>query len=152
VGPGLEATATNCTAAREVGRLLAQRGAVVVTGGLGGVMSAAADGCAAAGGVSVGLLPGADRSAAEGALTVALPTGLGELRNALIVRAVDAVIAVGGSWGTVSEIALALRGGTPLVVLDGWAVVDANGAPVPWPTAESPSHAVDLAFAAMADT
>lgn len=80
-----------------VGRLLAEQGLVVVTGGLGGVMAGAARGCAQAGGTSLGLLPGDDRSAANPHLSVTIPTGLGEMRNALLVRACDAVIAVGHS-------------------------------------------------------
>jgi uncharacterized protein (TIGR00725 family) len=73
---------------------------------------------------------------------VVLPTGLGELRNALLVRAADAVIAVGGSWGTLSEIALARRTGVPVVCLGGWQVRDAAGEPVPLETADSPADAV----------
>src|SRR3954471_19587976 len=97
VGPGDAAPDADLAAAREVGRLLAEAGAIVLTGGLGGVMAAATDGAVEAGGLSVALLPGADRSAS--AATVVIPTGLGELRNALLVRAADAVISVGGSWG-----------------------------------------------------
>lgn len=121
VGPA-EATADELSLAEEVGRLLAEAGCIVVTGGLGGVMAAAAEGAAAAGGTSVGLLPGTDRTAASDHLTVAIPTGLGELRNGLVVRSADAVIAIGGSWGTLSEIALAVRAGKPLVSVAGWQV------------------------------
>jgi len=112
------------SAAYDVGRLLAERGAVVLCGGGTGVMAAAADGAAAGGGTSIGLLPGPDRSEAHASLTFALPTGLGELRNGLLVRAADAVIAVGGSWGTLSEIALAMRTGVPVVSLLGWDLPD----------------------------
>jgi uncharacterized protein (TIGR00725 family) len=111
-------------AAHAVGRLLAERGAIVLCGGGTGVMAAAADGSAAAGGTSIGLLPGSDRTEAHASLTFALPTGLGELRNGLLVRAADAVIAVGGSWGTLSEIALAMRTGVPVVSLLGWDLPD----------------------------
>ncbi len=110
--------------AYDVGRLLAGRGAVVLCGGGTGVMGAAADGAAAAGGTSIGLLPGADRGEAHPSLSFALPTGLGELRNGLLVRAADAVIAVGGSWGTLSEIALAVRTEVPVVSLLGWDLPD----------------------------
>ncbi|GGV38870.1 hypothetical protein GCM10010182_74050 [Actinomadura cremea] len=117
--------------AREVGRLLAARGAVVVCGGHGGVMAAVAAGARAAGGAVVGVLPGDDRAGANPDLTVVLPTGLGQARNNLIVGAADAVIAVGGSWGTLSEIALAVRrGGAPVVQLGGWRVHDEHGRPV----------------------
>lgn len=102
------------------GRLLAERGHVVLTGGLGGVMAAAASGAASIGGTTVGLLPGSSREAASPGLTVALPTGLGEMRNALLVRAADVVLAVGCSWGTLSEIALATRTGVPVVAVACW--------------------------------
>jgi uncharacterized protein (TIGR00725 family) len=108
------------SAAYEVGRLLATSGAVVLCGGGTGVMGRAADGAAAGGGVSIGLLPGSDRAEAHPTLSFALATGLGELRNGLLVRAADALIAVGGSWGTLSEIALAVRTGVPAVSLLGW--------------------------------
>lgn len=123
-GPGEDATATDVEVAREVGRLLAERGAIVLTGGLGGVMRAAVEGADAAGGTTVALLPGTDRSVGVG--TIVLPTGLGELRNGLLVRCADAVIAIGGSWGTLSEIALARRTGVPVVVIGGWRVPDAE--------------------------
>ncbi|HEX8119747.1 MAG TPA: TIGR00725 family protein [Solirubrobacteraceae bacterium] len=106
----------------EVGRLVAERGAVVVTGGLGGVMADASRGAAGAGGLVVGLLPGLDRSAANDWVTVAVPTGLGELRNGLVVRAADAVVAVGGGYGTLSEIALALKAGKPVVGIGSWEI------------------------------
>lgn len=143
IGPA-EAQPEQVAAAREVGRLLAEAGAVVLTGGLGGVMAAATEGAAAAGGVSVALLPGTDRSIS--AATVVIPTGLGEMRNALLVRAADAVIAIGGSWGTLSEIALARRTGVPVVCLDGWQVRDAAQATVQLPRADSAADAVRLAF------
>jgi uncharacterized protein (TIGR00725 family) len=140
VGPGDGASGADLAAAREVGRLLAAAGAVVLTGGLAGVMAAATEGAAEAGGLTVALQPGPER--APSAATVVLPTGLGELRNALLVRAADAVIAVGGSWGTLSEIALARRTGVPVVCLGGWQVRDAAGEPVPLETADSPADAV----------
>lgn len=106
--------------AREAGTALAARGWVVVTGGLGGVMAAAAAGAASAGGTVVGLLPGLDRAVASAGHSVVIPTGLGELRNGLLVRACDAVLAIGGSWGTQSEIALAVTNGLPVHVVAGW--------------------------------
>ena len=109
-------------AAEAVGRLLASAGEIVVTGGLGGVMAAACRGAASAGGVSVGLLPGLDAAAANEWVTVVLPTGLGELRNGLIVRACDAMIAVGGGYGTLSEIALALKAGKPVAGIGTWEI------------------------------
>jgi uncharacterized protein (TIGR00725 family) len=106
--------------AEEVGRELARRGAILVCGGLGGVMDAACRGAREAGGVTVGLLPGPDRAGASAHLSVALPTGMGELRNGLIVRAADAVIAVGGEYGTLAEIGFALKLGRPVVGLATW--------------------------------
>jgi uncharacterized protein (TIGR00725 family) len=106
--------------AEAVGRELAARGAVVVCGGLGGVMEAACRGAKEAGGHTVGILPGTDRSAANPFVDTAVPTGFGEARNALVVRAADALIAVGGGYGTLSEIALALKAGKRVVGLDSW--------------------------------
>jgi uncharacterized protein (TIGR00725 family) len=104
---------------------------VLVCGGLGGVMEAACRGAAAGGGVTVGLLPGFDRTAANPHVVVALATGLGEARNAVVVNAVDVVIAVGGEYGTLSEIALALKTGKRVVGLGTWDVarVEAVGSP-----------------------
>jgi uncharacterized protein (TIGR00725 family) len=110
--------------AREVGRRLAEAGATVLCGGLGGVMEAVAEGAAAAGGMVIGILPGADRAQANAHLTVAIATGLGEARNAVLTAAADAVIAVGGGWGTLSEIGLARRQGRPVVALAGWELED----------------------------
>lgn len=126
VGPGA-ASAAELDVARAVGRGLAERGCVVLCGGLGGVMAAASQGAADAGGTVVGLLPGDDRTEGNRWLTVAVPTGLGEVRNALLVRASDVVVAVGGSWGTLSEVALAVRTGVPVVAVGGWTVRAADG-------------------------
>lgn len=114
VGPG-GASDAELAVAEEVGGRLAASGAVMVCGGLGGVMEAACRGAKSKRGVTIGLLPGLDRSAANGWVDVAIPTGLGELRNGLIVRACDALIAIGGGEGTLSEIALALRDGRPVI-------------------------------------
>jgi hypothetical protein len=120
IGPGDGATAADLERAGLAGRLLADAGAVVVTGGYGGVMGAAAEGAAGAGGLTVGILSGVDRAAAHPANAVTIPTGLGELRNGLVVRSGDAVLALGGSWGTLSEVAMAVRTGVPIVAVDGW--------------------------------
>lgn len=106
--------------AEEVGAKLAEAGAVVVTGGLGGVMEAACRGAKSRRGTTLGLLPGDDRAAANGWVDVAVPTGMGELRNGLVVRSADAVIAVGVGIGTLSEIAFALKTGTPVIGLGSW--------------------------------
>jgi len=129
VGPG-DAKGEIYDLARAVGRGLAEHGFVVVTGGLGGVMEAAARGAVEADGRAVGILPGEDSGQGNKYLTTALPTGLGEYRNALVVRDAAGVIVVGGSWGTLSELALAVRTGKPVVALRGWTVRDAEGEPV----------------------
>jgi|SRR5579864_466787 len=117
-----EATAAQLDAAREVGKLLAENGAVVLSGGLGGVSGAASEGASRAGGTVVGLLPDVDREGASPDLTLALPTGMGQARNVLIVTAAESVIAIGGGWGTLSEIALARRLGRAVFALDTWEV------------------------------
>lgn len=110
--------------------LLAEAGAVVICGGGTGVMAAVAAGARSAGGLVVGIRPGNDRTDASPDLSVTIVTNLGEARNAVIVWSADAVIAVGGSWGTLSEVALARRrGGVPVVVLDGWRVTTDDGTP-----------------------
>ncbi len=119
VGPGACSAGVESDA-EAVGRGLAEVGAVVVCGGLGGVMEAACRGAKAGGGLTVGILPGEDRAAANRWVDVAVPTGLGEARNALVVRSADVVVAVAGAYGTLSEIALALKIGKPVVGLDTW--------------------------------
>ena len=138
VGPGA-ASPEQEAVAEEVGRLLARRGAVVVCGGLGGVMEAACRGASREGGTTVGVLPGLDRGAANPFVSVALATGLGEARNALVVRAADALIAVGGAYGTLSEIALALKAGKPVIGLGTWQIDGVE-------RVEGPEAAVNLAL------
>lgn len=121
VGAG-RATAEQEQLAEEVGRELARAGAVVVCGGLGGVMEAACRGAKDGGGATLGILPGLDRAQANPFVDVAVPTGLGEARNALVVRAADALVAVGGEYGTLSEIALALKTGKRVVALGSWEI------------------------------
>jgi uncharacterized protein (TIGR00725 family) len=151
-GPG-RCTPEEERAARRVGELLAARGAVVVCGGGTGVMAAVAEGARGAGGTVVGILPGAGgRTGGPGpdpaTVDVVVATDLGEARNAVIVQSADAVIVVGGSWGTLSELALAMRrGGVPVVTLRGWQVLDGDGRPVPGPVpAADPDQAVRLAL------
>ena len=124
-------TPTERDRAYRVGELLARAGAVVLCGGGTGVMATVAAGARSAGGLVVGILPG-ERSEAGADLAVAVATNLGEARNAVLVNSADAVIVVGGSWGTLSELALAKRrGGVPVVSLGGWRILDEAGAPVP---------------------
>jgi uncharacterized protein (TIGR00725 family) len=144
IGAG-DATAAQIAQAEEIGRLLAEAGAVLVCGGLGGVMHAAARGCERAGGTSVGILPGDDRDPGSPHLTVAIATGMGEARNAVIARTVNAAIAVGGEYGTLSEIGLAAKMGKRVVGLDTWALPGGEGLLV---HADSAEEAVRLALEA----
>jgi uncharacterized protein (TIGR00725 family) len=126
-----------------VGRLLAGRGCTVVTGGLGEVMAAAARGAKAAGGTTIGILPGERLEDANEWVDYAVATGIGQARNLAVVASGQAVIAVGGSWGTLAEVAFARTLGRPVVVLEpGWQVAG-DGIE----RAESPEQAVDLALA-----
>jgi uncharacterized protein (TIGR00725 family) len=147
VGGGV-ATVGEERAAEEVGRRLAEAGAVVVCGGRGGVMQAVCRGAKAGGGTTVGILPGTSRSEANQYVDVSIATGLGELRNGLVVRAADVLVAVGGQFGTLSEIALALATGKPVVALGGWELAR-EGEPVQAIVrATSPADAVAKALAA----
>ncbi len=104
--------------ARRVGEAIARRGAVLICGGLGGVMTAAAEGAKQAGGVTLGVLPGSDTSSANPFIDFAVATNMGQARNAIIVQSADAVISVAGGYGTLSEIALALKAGKPVFSID----------------------------------
>jgi uncharacterized protein (TIGR00725 family) len=137
IGSGAEWEA----AAAEVGRLLAERGCTVVTGGLGEVMAAAHRGAQSAGGATIAILPGEDRSAANRWAEHVVVTGIGHARNLAVAASGDAVIAVGGSWGTLAEIGFAMRLGRPVVVLEGGPVVDGV------PRAATPAEAVDAVLA-----
>jgi uncharacterized protein (TIGR00725 family) len=106
--------------AHEVGRLIAERGATVVCGGLSGVMEAAARGATEAGGTAIGILPDEDRRRQNEYLTYSVATGAGQARNLAVVCSGDVVIAIGGEYGTLSEIGLARKVGRPVVVLEGW--------------------------------
>jgi uncharacterized protein (TIGR00725 family) len=145
IGAG-SADARIASVAEEVGRLLASRGAVVVCGGLGGVMEAACRGAKSAGGTTVGILPGFDRDEANAWVDVAIPTGLGEARNALVVRAADVLIAIGGEYGTLSEIALALKTGKPVVGLETWELSRRGVPATDIVCASTPADAVERAL------
>ena len=126
--------------AREVGRLVAQRGGIVVCGGLSGVMEAAARGASEAGGTSIGILPDEDRGRANEYLTHSIATGTGHARNLAVVCSGDVVIAVSGEYGTLSEIGLARKVGRPVVALESWEL----GEHVL--VTSSPKEAVEAAF------
>ncbi len=123
---GGSCTEAEATLAEEVGRLLAEAGAVVLTGGRGGVMAAASRGAAQAGGLVVGILPGDDASQANPWVTLPIVTGTGEARNAILMHTAQAVVAVGGEYGTLSEIAFALKFGLLVVGLHTWRASSPN--------------------------
>jgi uncharacterized protein (TIGR00725 family) len=137
--------------ARDVGRLLARAGAVVVCGGHGGVMEAASKGAAEEGGKVIGILPGSSRAEGNPYLTIAIATGMGEMRNALIVRGADAVIAIAGEFGTLSEIALALKIGVPVVGLGTWELAKSGRKIQAFTEAASPEEAVQQALRLASD-
>jgi uncharacterized protein (TIGR00725 family) len=118
-GPG-EGTVEELAAAEAVGRLVAEQGCALVCGGLGGAMAAACRGAKAAGGTTIGIIPGYDDKAANPWVDHVICTGLGQARNALVAATGQALIAVGGGFGTLSEIGLGLRLGRPVVLLGGW--------------------------------
>ena len=134
--------------AEEVGRLLAEAGACLLTGGLGGVMEASCRGAKGAGGTTLALLPSLDKQVANDYVDVAIPTGMGEMRNALIVRAADALIAIGGEYGTLSEVAFALKTDTPVIGLGTWELMKDGLRVEAFPIASSAHEAVSLALAA----
>jgi hypothetical protein len=138
---GCEPGAAHVPLAEAVGALLADAGAILVCGGLGGVMEAAARGAALRGGFTIGVLPGRDAHEANGYIALPLASGMGEMRNMLVVTFAEAVIAIGGEWGTMSEIAFAMRIGRPVVLL---APTIGRGLPVD--IASSPDDAVRRAL------
>jgi uncharacterized protein (TIGR00725 family) len=147
IGPGACDTET-AQLAFDVGHGLATAGAVVVCGGLGGCMEAAARGARQAGGLAVGFLPDADARRASPALGLAFPTGLGEGRNLVVVASARVVVAIAGGAGTLSEIGFALKLGRPVIGLGTWQVRDAAGAAAAVQPARDAAHAVALALAA----
>ena len=131
--------------AREVGHGLAAAGFTVVTGGEGGAMEAASRGAREAGGTVVGVLPGTDRSRANPHVDITIATGVGHARNLAVVASADVVVAVGGEWGTLSEIALAGAMGRPVVLLAGWQLEHVRKLPGEVHYAERAEEAVELA-------
>lgn len=132
--------------AREVGRRLAKAGAVVITGGLGGVMEAACRGAVEEGGLTIGILPGPDVKSANRYVVVPVATGLGEARNVIVARSAQAVIAIGGEYGTLSEIAFALKAGVPVVGLGTWKLSRVGQVKDPVVRAKDAADAVEKAL------
>ncbi len=132
--------------AEAVGRGLAERGAVLVCGGRGGVMEAACRGAQGAGGLTIGILPGTDADEGNRFLSVALPTGLGQARNTLVALAGQAVIAIGGGEGTLSEIGLAIKAGRSVIGLETWQATAFDGRPFQITRCETAEEAVAAAL------
>jgi uncharacterized protein (TIGR00725 family) len=139
IGAG-DAPAEVCAMAREVGRGIAAHGAVLVNGGRGGVMRAAAEGAASAGGHTIGIIPGYDRAGANEFIEFVIATGMGEARNAIIVASSDAVIAMAGEGGTLAEIGFAKKFARPIVALKSWPEIEGLE------RATTPGEAVNLAI------
>jgi uncharacterized protein (TIGR00725 family) len=141
------ADAVSYEQARRVGLLLAERGAVILCGGLGGVMQAACQGAKEVGGLTVGILPGADAAAANPYVDLPIATGMGQARNVILVLSAAAIIAIAGEAGTLSEIALALKVGRPVVGLGTWRLTRGDGLPEDRIRyASTPEEAVRLAL------
>ena len=143
---GGQPTSKETKLAEKVGRELAKRGAILVCGGLGGVMEAACKGASAEGGMTIGILPGENRQSANPYVQIPIATGIGYARNAAVVKSAQAVIAIGGSYGTLTEIGYALQSGIPVIGLNTW-TISRNGkhdkAIIP---AENPVEAVETAL------
>lgn len=139
---GHDASAGTVDLAEEVGRGVARRGAVLVCGGRGGVMEAACRGAKSEGGTTLGVLPGESRDEGNDHLDVAVATGMGEMRNMIVVHSADVVIALSGEFGTLSEIGFALRIGKPVVGLDTWELATPSEGNDPIERAATPEEAV----------
>ncbi len=131
--------------AEEVGALLAERSIVLVCGGLGGVMESACKGASSRGGITVGVLPGNDTCAANPWVLIPIATGIGQARNIAVVRSSQAVIAIGGAYGTLSEIAFALDSGIPVIGINTWQLAERETAASPVRGVSTPLEAVTLA-------
>jgi uncharacterized protein (TIGR00725 family) len=147
IGPS-DADAATLALAEDVGTEIARHGAILICGGLSGVMESAARGARQAGGLTVGILPGTDARDANAYIDVPVVTGMGEARNVIIARTADAVIAIGGAYGTLSEIALALRGGVPVVGLGTWQLRAPDGSVPPIVSTRTATDAVQAAVTA----
>lgn len=135
-------SAKHAKLAEEVGFLLGSRKVIVICGGRGGVMEAVSKGVHKAGGLTIGILPGMDANAGNKYLSLAIPTGLGQARNAIIAYAGQAVIAIGGSYGTLSEISLARKAGRRVIGLETWHAEEADGSLLDIEYAKDPEEAV----------
>lgn len=132
--------------AEEVGRELAKHGAILICGGLGGVMEAACRGASSQGGMTIGILPGEIRQAANPYVQIPIVTSLGEARNVIVIKSAQVVIAIGGSYGTLSEIGHALRSGIPVIGLNTWSLSRSGQPDNSMITAQNPAEAVKRAL------
>lgn len=144
IGPGVCDDAL-AELARDIGRGLAEAGFTLVTGGEGGAMEAASLGACEAGGTVVGVLPGTDRSSANDHAEITIPTGMGHARNLAVVASGDVIVAAGGEWGTLSEIAFAGVLGRPVVAVRGWRLEHSTNLPDGVHYAETAAEAIELA-------
>lgn len=143
---GADCTGHEYEIAEEIGSLLGEAGVVVVCGGRGGVMEAVCRGAQKRGGLTIGILPSHDPNSGNPYIDVALPTGLGHNRNALVAQAGDAVIAIGGGYGTLSEIGIALKSGRDVIGINTWKVLDKFGKTIKIIQATSAKEAVKIAL------
>ena len=132
--------------AYETGAEIARSGAVLICGGLGGSMEAASKGARDNGGLTLGLIPTYEKETANEYISIVIPTGMGHARNNMIVATADGVIGVGGSWGTLSELAIAVKMGKPVAVLNGWSADGKSKAGMDFIVAETPQEAVEIAL------
>ena len=143
---GSEPTTEETRLAEAVGRELAKRGAILVCGGMGGVMEAACRGASSEGGITIGILPGDSRQAANPYVQIPIVTGIGYARNIAVVKSAQAVIAVGGSYGTLSEISHALQSGIPVIGLNTWSLSRNSQPDNSIILAQNPTEAVNKAL------
>jgi uncharacterized protein (TIGR00725 family) len=151
IGSG-QATARKADLAKAVGQEIAKRGAILVCGGLGGIMEAACQGAISVGGTTIGILPGDNRQTANPYVQIPIVTGLGQARNVIVVKSAQAVIAIGGSYGTLSEIGHALQNGIPVVGLHTWSLARDGQADTAIIPAKDPADAVDIAISLISVT
>ena len=146
---GSECSPQEAELAEEVGRELARQGVILVCGGLGGIMAAACKGASSEGGVTIGILPGGSRQAANPYVQIPIVTNLGEARNVVLVKSAEAVIAIGGGYGTLSEIGHALRNGLPVVGLNTWSLSRNDQSDDSIILAQDPAEAVKKAISSI---
>ena len=144
---GSQATPAELITAEQVGREIARAGAILVCGGMGGVMEAACKGACQEGGQTIGILPDENRLHANEYVNIPIVTGIGYARNVAVVKSAHAVIAIGGSYGTLSEIGYALQSGLPVIGIETWAISRKGNEKSPIIVVKTPAKAVETALA-----